>query len=215
MLIYLCALGISELSMRRRYPKRRRYGKTVTGKRRSSTHVRGHRRRKPSGGMTYVRPYRRRVMKNVYGRVPYPVLVFRTVEKTIVHKSVNAILSGLSLTFPQYSPIVEIGRFVFNNRSKFIPFFKRLLATKAGKDKIDGIEKAIEKGVKKEFVKEFSQRTSAEISLMIDERIGFNEIVRTVSRDFTETDVEIIKGFFDKSLEKLILESSMKVIGLD
>ena len=214
MLIYPCALDISETSMRRRYPRRRRYGKTVIDKRRTSTHVRGHRRRKPSGGTTSVRPHRRRVMKNVYRRVPYPVPIFRTVERTIMHKSVNAILSGLSLTFPQYSPIVEIGRFIFNNRSKFAPFFKRLLATKADRDKIENIGKDIEKGVKKEIVKEFSQRTSAEISLMIDKRIGFNEIVQTVSRDFTEKDAEIIKGFFDKSLEKLILESSMKVIGL-
>lgn len=227
-LIYLCALDIGENSMRRRYPRRRPYvtrsriGRSVIGKRRTSTQVRGHRRRKPNGGTTYVRPHTRRVMKNVYGHVTYPVHIpapvrgpmLRPVKRSIVEKSVNAILSGLSLTFPHYSPIVEIGRFVFNNRSKLVAFFKRLQATKADRDKIQSIGKDIEKGVKKEIIEEFSQRTSEEISSMIEKRIGFNEIVRTVNRDFTEKDAQIIKGFFQKSLEKLIIESTMKVAGL-
>lgn len=197
--------------MRRRM-RRIRSGKSVTGKRRSSTPVRGHYRRKPTGGKTYVRPHRRQVMKNEYQNFRYVITTPFSLKQQMVEKTCNTVLTGLSIMFPQYSPIIELGRVAFNNREKLVPFFKTMFSNKTDREKVELITDEIGKGVKNELVKEFSRRASTELSGIIDRRIGFTKMLQTLNKGFTKSDANVVRGFFDSTLERLILDSSMSVM---
>lgn len=194
--------------------RRTGFGKSVVGKRRTSTGVRGHYRRKPNGGRTYVKPHRRKVMKNVYQNFRYTIYNPLPIKHSLVHKSANSIFSALGLAFPQYSPLIEVGRFAFNNRERFASFFKTMFSNESDRAKIEFVTNEIEKGIKNELINEFSKRTSAEITGIIDRRFGFPKMLQSISKDSTEEDAKVVRGFFDNTLEKIILESSKKVMDL-
>lgn len=171
---------------------------------------------------------RRRPITRGYGRYPYsrpfrltiPERVITSVEKTATKKVkkstaklVSVILSSLSIIFPQFSPIFEAGRLILNNRRFFVPFVKTLLSNKSSQEKLEAIERDLQRRIERKAISEFSKISSKTISKLMEEQVGFNAIAKKVNKSFGEADANIFQNFFENTLEKLIRETALKVLG--
>ena len=171
---------------------------------------------------------RTRPITRGYGPIPYrrPVKfiiskqVVSSIEKTTtkkveesVAKKVNVILSSLNVIFPQFAPIFEAGRFILNNRKFFVPILKTLVSNKSSQEKLEAIQRDLQRKIERKAISEFSKTSSRTISKLVEEQVGFEAVVKKVNISFGEDDASVFQNFFENTLERLIKESALKVLG--
>lgn len=164
------------------------------GTRKRQSFTRGHRRRKPSGGWTWVNPYYSNRNKNIYSLPPLKPIIVRS---TYVKKS-NIVKKGLDvlkLAFPEYKSLLNMTKFLFDNKNEINDSINMMLSNSSVEDKLDYIYAQYIKpeiSYNKDLV---LKKISYEFATLINNNIDFKQILLNLSPNFAYVNENILTEF--------------------
>ena len=123
-------------------------------------------------------------------------------------------MTALDVAFPTFTPIIEMGRFLVNNKDLFSNCIKMLFSNRSAAGKIEALERELTKQAEAKLASGFSKESATAVSNLMEEQGCFDFVSNEINKVSQTADTSILKKFFENTLEGLINTSISGVLGI-